>query len=78
MGGSSLSSIVRVWVVTPPNPALSAPDRVTWTVSLSSSVVSSVTATDMVSVVSPGEKVSVPEARVKSSPEPAALPPLTA
>ena len=53
-GGASLSSMVYVWVVTPPRVALPGPLRVTSRVSAGSSRSSSATVTEMVSAVSPG------------------------
>ena len=63
-GGASLSVMVRVCMVVAPATALAGSLKVTWMVSSLSSMVSSTTAMVIVSTVSPGAKVSVPEARV--------------
>ncbi len=58
--------------------AFTGPLRVICTVSAGSSRASSITPREMDPAVSPSVKVRVPEARVKSVPEPVAEPPVTA
>ena len=64
-------------MVTAPRTTSTGLLRVTVIVSSTSSMMSSVTATEMSSEVVPAVKVRVPVARVKSSPLPAAVPPVT-
>ena len=60
-----------------PNAALVGAESVTGTVSSFSSAVSFTTLRVMFWLVTPGAKVSVPSASVKSTPAPVAVPPVT-
>ena len=64
--------------VVPPRVAPTGSLRVTTTVSSASSRASFTTVNAMFLAVCPASKVRVPPARVKSVPEPEALPPVTA